>query len=221
MSWRLIGSTTVAVCALIVAVGVARAGEPGGSAKPTWETLVACLNAHGVQTPATNDPVQLKMWLGQHYDSDPAVKAALDACAAPTADEKGGEDSGPSPADLVTCLRSHGVQPPDTTDPPELKTWLGQNLKSDPALEAAMQACAPPGKKDTTSAPNLTQLKSCLVRAGIKVPDGVDLKVWLAGVVDQARVKQALRTCGVSVAKKVTSSKTAKKVTVKLVVAHR
>src|SRR5262249_47782081 len=134
---------------------------------------------------------------------------------------QGGEDSSPSLADLVTCLRSHGVQPPDTTDPATLKTWLGENLKSDPALEAAMQAWAAPGEKDTTDGPHPPQLKTCLVQAGIKVPDGVDLKAWLGGVVDQARVKQALRTCGVTVAKKVTSSKAAKKVTVKLVVAHR
>src|SRR5262245_10769370 len=185
MRWGLIGSTTVAVCALLVAVGVAQADEPGGSAKPTWEALVACLNAHGVQTPATNDPVQLKTWLGERSQSDPAVKAALEACA-PDATQEGDGDSGPSLTDLIACLRSQGLQPPDTTDPLTLKTWIGEHYKSDPAVEAALQACAPAGKKETTNAPRLTELETCLVQAGINDPDGVNLKEWLGRVVDQA-----------------------------------
>jgi len=215
----LIGSTTVAVCALLAAVAVAHAGEPGDNGQPTWETLVACLNAHGVQTPAITDPAQLKTWIGQRYDSDPAVRAALEACT-PDASKDDGGGSGPSLADLVSCLRSHGVQPPDTTDPLTLKTWLGQHFESDPAVEAALQACAPPAKKETTSAAGLTQLRACLVQAGINVPDGVNLKEWLGRVVGQAEVKQALRGCGVTVAKKRMRSKTGK-VTVRLVVARR
>jgi hypothetical protein len=214
----LIGSMTVAACACLVAVGAADAGDPGGNGKPTWEALVACLNSHGVQTPATSDPAELKAWIGEHYDSDPAVKAALEACA-PDASKDDGGDSGPSLADVVSCLRSHGAQPPDTSDPLTLKTWLGQH-ESDPAVESALQACAPSDKKDTASAPSLTQLKACLVRAGIDVPDDVDLKQWLGRVVDQARVKQALRGCGVTVARKRTHSKNGK-VTLRLVVARR
>jgi hypothetical protein len=58
------------------------------------------------------------------------------------------------------------------------------------------------------------------VQAGIGVPAGVNLKEWLGRVVDQARVKQALRTCGVTVVKKRTGSKTAK-VTFRRVVSHK
>jgi len=216
MRWRLIGSTTVAVCALLVAVGAAQAGEPGGT---TWETLVACLNAHGIQTPATNDPVQLKTWLGERSQADPGVDAALEAC---TPDATKGEGSGPSLVELVACLRSQGLQPPDTTDPQTLKTWLGEQSKSDPAVQAALKACAPPLKKETketTNQPSLTELEACLVQAGINVPDGVNLKEWLGRVVDQARVKQALQSCGVTMAKKRTSSKNVK-VMLRLV-AHR
>src|SRR5262249_46110701 len=116
MRWKSIGSTAVAVCALLVAVGVAQGDDPGGSGQPPWVTLVACLNAHGVQTPATNDPVQLKTWIGERLESDPAVKAALEACA-PDANKEGGGGSGPSVADLIARLRAHGGQPPHTTDP--------------------------------------------------------------------------------------------------------
>ena len=218
MRWKLIGSTAAAACALLVVVGVADGGEPGGS-KPTFDALVACLNAHGVQTPATSDPVQFKTWLGEHYQSDPAVKAAFEACQ-PDDAQGGGVGPAPSLTDLITCLRSHGAQPPDTTDPAVLKTWLGQRYQSDPAVEAALQACAPPEKKETTSTPSLTELRACLLQAGIGVPTGVNLKEWLGRVVDQTRVKQALRTCGVAVVKKRTSSKGAK-VTFRRVVFHR
>jgi hypothetical protein len=215
----LIGSTAVAAGALLVAVGVAEGGGPGGS-NPTLDTLIACLNAHGVQTPATSDPVQFKTWLGQHYQSDPAVEAAFEACRPDAADGGGGGGSAPSLTELTTCLRAHGVQPPDTTDPLVLKTWLGRRYQSDPAVEAALEACAPPEKKEATSAPSLAELRACLVRAGIGVPAGVDLKEWLGRAVDQRRVKQALRTCGVTVVKKRTSSKAAK-VTFRRVVFHR
>src|SRR5262245_55616481 len=218
MKWRLIGSMMVAACALLAAVGVAEAGEPGDNARPTWEKLIMCLNAHGVQPPATNDPVQLKTWFGERYESDPAVKAAFDACAPDAAERKGGAP-GPSLTELIACLRSHGVQAPDTTDPRALKTWLGERYKSDPAVEAALVACAPAGQKEKeTTNPSLTELRTCLVQAGINVSDDVDLKVWLGRVFDQARVKQALRTCGVTVAKKRTSSKKAKVTVVRLVV---
>src|SRR5262249_50708457 len=154
MRWKSIGSMTVAVCALLVAVGVAQGDEPGGNGQPPWVTLVACLNAHGVQTPTTNDPVQLKTWLGERLESDPAVKAALEACA-PDANKEGGGGAEPSVADLIACLRSHRVQPPDTTDPLTLKTWLGQHYESDPAVEAALRACNPPEQKQTGNAPSL------------------------------------------------------------------
>jgi len=222
MRWKLIASTTAAASALLVVVGVAAGGEPGGS-KPTLEALVACLNAHGIQAPATDDPVQFKTWLGERYQSDPAVKAAFEACEPDATGGSGGTPT--SVADLITCLRSHGVQPPDTTDPLVLKTWLGQNYRSDPAVEAALEACAPPDsapqeKKPTAGAPSVNELRACLGKAGIAVPVGVDLKEWLGRVVDQARVKQALRACGVAVVKKHTGSKAAK-VTFRRVVFHR
>jgi hypothetical protein len=224
----LIGSATVAVCALLVAGSVALADNPGGSDSPSFTALVACLNAHGVQTPATSDPAQFKMWLGQHSASDPSVAAALDACAPPDSNGNGG-DSGPSFSDLITCLQSHGAQPPATTDPMTLKQWLGQH-QSDPAVEAALQSCGagggPAGGKTGApgagGGPDPTQLRACLAQAGINVPDGANLKQWLGSVAGQAQVQQALRACGVTMARtKTRVGGKVVKVTLKLVAIHK
>jgi hypothetical protein len=175
------------------------------------------------------------MWLGQHSESDPAVNAALQACAPPDSYDKsgdsgakaGGGDSGPSFSDLITCLQSQGAQPPATTDPMTLKQWLGQH-ESDPAVEAALQACgvgAASGKKGPSGVaggPDPTQLRACLVQAGIDVPDGANLKQWLGSVAGQAQVQQALRACGVTIAKTRTRvGPNVVKVTLRLVAIHK
>jgi len=106
-----------------------RSGQPGdGNA-----ALISCLASHGVQVPS-NDPDAVKRWLGDH-ESDPAVQAALAACAPADA-------AGPTPAELAACLERHGVDVPSNAKeaPGALKEWLHGAIDQ-PSVKAALDAC--------------------------------------------------------------------------------
>jgi hypothetical protein len=105
---------------------------------------------------------------------------------------------------FVSCLSSHGVQVP-TDDPAKVKEWLADR-QSDPAVQAALQAC---GAADDTQGdgtepgPTPAELVACLEQHGVDVPSDVkeapdELKQWLVGVLDQPSVRAAVDACASS-----------------------
>jgi hypothetical protein len=132
-----------AITAIVVLSTGAFAGPSGRSDQPGdgIAGLISCLASHGVQVPS-DDPTAVKRWLGDHQ-SDPDVKAALDACA-PADDSSNEGVSGPTPAELVACLEQHGVDVPsdvkDATDPGAIKEWLHGAMQQ-PSVKAALDAC--------------------------------------------------------------------------------
>jgi len=149
-------AAAAAVAAIVVLTTGATAGTASHSDEPGdgFAAFIACLASHGVQVPS-DDPASVKPWLGDHQ-SDPAVKAALEACAGPAnpgaSKGAGGTEPGPTPAALVACLEQHGVDvPSDVKDAPDtLKPWLAGALQQ-PSVKAAVDACtggpAPDGTK--------------------------------------------------------------------------
>jgi hypothetical protein len=130
----------IAAAAAIAAIVVVTTGAFGGTAgkagrsdQPGDGGLVSCLASHGVQVPS-NDPVAVKRWLSDRQ-SDPAVQAALQACAGP-------QEPGPTPAELVACLERHGVDVPNDVkeNPDALKPWLVEAMQQ-PSVKAAVEAC--------------------------------------------------------------------------------
>jgi hypothetical protein len=111
----------------------ATAATAGRSDQPGDGGLGSCLASHGVQVPS-NDPVAVKRWLSDRQN-DPAVQAALQACAGP-------QEAGPTPAELVACLEQHGVDVPSDVkeNPDALKPWLVEAMQQ-PSVKAAVEAC--------------------------------------------------------------------------------
>jgi hypothetical protein len=109
------------------------AGTAGRSDQPGDGGIVSCLVSHGVQVPST-DPSAAKRWLSDRQN-DPAVQAALQACAGP-------QESGPTPAEVVACLEQHGVDVPSDVkaNPDTLKPWLHGAIDQ-PRVKAALDAC--------------------------------------------------------------------------------
>jgi hypothetical protein len=104
-------------------------------------------------------------------------------------------------AAFISCLASHGVQVP-SDDPVKVKQWLADR-QSDPAVQAALQAC---GAADDTQGdgtepgPTPAELVACLEQHGVDVPSDVKqnpdtLKQWLIGAMEQPGVKAALMEC--------------------------
>ncbi len=104
-------------------------------------------------------------------------------------------------AAFISCLASHGVQVP-SDDPVKVKQWLADR-QSDPAVQAALQAC---GAGDDTQGdgtepgPTPAELVACLERHDVDVPCDVKenpdaLKPWLVGVIDQPSVRAAVDDC--------------------------
>jgi anti-sigma factor RsiW len=117
----------------------------------------------------------------------------------------GPSDQPPDFAAFVSCLSAHRVQVP-SDDPAAVKPWLGDH-QSDPAVQGALQACAPAytagrGKPSggAEPAPTAGDLVACLEQHGVDVPSDVKqtpdaLKPWLAGAVQQPTVQAALDEC--------------------------
>jgi hypothetical protein len=129
-----------AIAAIVVVTTGAVAGTSGRSGQPGDgnATLISCLGSHGVQVPS-DDPAAVKRWLGDHQ-SDPAVQAALDACAPDWGSNTG--VSGPTPVELAACLEQHGVDvPSDAKEAPgALKQWLHGAIQQS-SVKAALDAC--------------------------------------------------------------------------------
>ena len=100
---------------------------------------------HGVQVPS-DDPAAVKPWLADHQ-SDPAVQAALEACAGPdntgAGKKAGGTEPGPTADALVACLERHGVDVPSDAKQTRgaLKPWLTGAMQQ-PTVKAALNECA-------------------------------------------------------------------------------
>jgi hypothetical protein len=125
--------SVLAATALAAAVAAAIT-LPAGADAPTRDepdaTFVDCLRAHGLGIPADARGDAIKTWIVAH-DSDPAVKRAVVPCKA----KAGGAAA---PADLIACLRDHGLNPPGAID--QLKPWILGQLDSATA-RAALRAC--------------------------------------------------------------------------------
>jgi hypothetical protein len=143
----------IAAAAAVAAIVVLTTGAFGGTSGPSGQPgddLTSCLASHGVQVPS-GDPLGVKQWLADHQ-SDPAVQAALQACATEGAGSKGkGTEPGPSTAALVACLERHGVDVPSPAKdtPGALKPWL-IGVMDQPGVKAALDDCTggpPPGRK--------------------------------------------------------------------------
>ena len=152
----LIAASVAAVAAIVLLTTGAFAGTAGRSDQPPddFAAFISCLASHGVHVPS-NDPAAVKPWLADHQ-SDPAVQAALEACAGPdttgAGKKPGGTEPGPTAADLVACLEQHGVDVPSDVkkSPDALKPWLSGVIEQ-PSVKSAVDACAggsaPSGKK--------------------------------------------------------------------------
>jgi hypothetical protein len=134
-------AAAAAVAAIVVLTTGAFAGTAGRSDQPGDgnAAFISCLASHGVQVP-NDDPGAVKRWLGDHQ-GDPAVQAALQACA-PADGGSNADVSGPTPAELAACLEQHGVDvPSDAKDAPgALKQWLHGAMQQ-PSVKAALDAC--------------------------------------------------------------------------------
>jgi hypothetical protein len=124
-----------------------------------------------------------------------------------------GEDSG-TPADkdaafaqLVACLRSHGLDGAPAS-PQTLKPWLVDDARDPAVVKAALQACEPPGSKakrddkrgvaGPDAGPDVQKLAACLRANGLDAPSDPDaLKRWLAQkeASDPAAVKRVVPNC--------------------------
>ena len=107
-----------------------------------------------------------------------------------------GRSDQPGDGSFVSCLASHGVQVP-SDDPGALKGWLAEH-SSDPAVQAALEACKP--ADGTAFGPSPAELAACLERHGVDVPADVtqapgDFKQWLAEAMKQPTVKAAVDEC--------------------------
>jgi hypothetical protein len=133
----LVIAAAAAAAAIVALTTGAFAGATSRSDPPGdgFAAFISCLASHGVQVPS-DDPAVVKRWLGDHQ-SDPAVQAALQACAPP-------DDTGTdlTPAELAACLEQHGVYVPSDAkqDPGALKQWLHEAMQQ-PSVRAALDDC--------------------------------------------------------------------------------
>ena len=130
-----------------------------------------------------------------------AVAAIVMLTTGAIAGTAGRSDQPPGFAAFLSCLASHGVQVP-SDHPVKVKEWLADR-QSDPAVQAALQAC---GAGDDTQGngtepgPTPAELVACLERHGVDVPSDVKrapdtLKRWLIGAMSQPGVKAAVDEC--------------------------
>jgi hypothetical protein len=172
-------AATAAAAAVAAAISIPASADRSGGEDAT--KLATCLHAHGATaTPSGEDPMALKQWVGATPD-DAAVKACVPGVVAPT--------------ELMSCLRAHGLNPPDNLF--DLKPWMARQAGTD-AGKAALSACGmdfnPPERT-----PAGKDLATCLRSHGADVPagaDGLALKSWISRHSGDANAMDALKLCG-------------------------
>jgi hypothetical protein len=141
-------AAALAAIAVVALPAIGRSGKSGTDKAPDVSDYAACLSAHGLPGAPTT-AAELKQWLAGRENQDPgAVRAATDACQASAPDAGA---SGPDPATMIACVRSHGFDAP--TDPADFKRWLGEqqpgrSKELDDALVACKISQAPQDKGD-------------------------------------------------------------------------
>jgi hypothetical protein len=142
----LIAAAAAAVAAIAV-VALPAIGDSGanGGGDDGVQAYAACLAAHGLPG-APTDGADLKPWLVRH-DAD-TVGAATAACE----DVAPGGAGAPRPdvAQMIACVRSHGVDAP--TSPADFKRWVAER-QSSKAVQDALIACKMAAAPDAKAGP--------------------------------------------------------------------
>jgi hypothetical protein len=164
--------------AMTIPAGADQTGESSADA-----AFVDCLRTHGADIPADTRGVAIKQWLIAH-EQDNGVNAALDACNAKT-DQA-------APEELVSCLRSHGLDVPSENG--ALKQWMSQH-RDDANAQDAFKACDfnPNPRDRAKTGPAPEDLAKCLRSNGADVPASLDasgLKQWIGAHLGSDAVKK-------------------------------
>jgi hypothetical protein len=172
----------LAATAVAAAVAAALTIPAGADESPDAAAtkIVTCLRAHGADIAADADPLAVKTWLASHSE-DAAVNACVPEASAP--------------ADLVACLRSHGLNPPSSLF--ELKPWMAQQNDTD-AGKAALRACGVDMNPPEQAPVDDQKFATCMRDNGADIPagaDGVALKTWIHDHSGDAKVMDALKAC--------------------------
>jgi hypothetical protein len=148
-------AAALAAIAVVALPAIGDSGTAGTDQSPDVSGYAACLSAHGLPG-APSTAAELKPWLAGKASQDPgAVQAATDACQSKAPDAGA---SGPDPATMIACVRSHGIDAP--ADPADFKRWLGEQQPGgrSKALDDALVACkieqGPQDKGDARSKPD-------------------------------------------------------------------
>lgn len=172
-------AATAVAAAVAAALSISAGADPSAGDGAT--KLATCLHARGATgAPSGADALALKQWLAAHADN-----AAVTACNPRSA----------APTELVSCLRAHGLNPPDNLF--QLKPWMARQAGTD-AGKATLNACGldfKPGQRAATG----KDLSACMRSNGAEVPagaDGLALKTWVHDHSSDAKVMEALKLCG-------------------------
>jgi hypothetical protein len=140
-------AAAIAAIAVVALPAIGDSGTKGSDDNPDASGFAACLATHGLPG-APAGGLELKQWLGSRENQhSPVAQAAIEACQR-SADGTG--EAGPDVAQMIACVRSHGVDAP--TAPEDFKPWLGEQEKAgvSKALDSVLRACklavAPPDK---------------------------------------------------------------------------
>jgi hypothetical protein len=170
-------AATAVAAAVAAALSISAGADPSAGDQAT--KLANCLHAHGAaDAPSGADPLALKQWVAANADN-PAVAAC--------------NPGSRGPAELVSCLRAHGLNPPANLD--QLKPWMVRQAGTD-AGKAALHAC---GVDVGAPQKPVKDMAACLRSNGAGVPagaDGLALKTWIREHSGDPTVLDALKRCG-------------------------
>jgi hypothetical protein len=174
-------AATAAAAAVAAAITLPAGADPS-TGDDADAAFVSCLRAHGAAISADTRGVAIKQWLIAH-EQDAGVQDALDACNVKS--DKG------APEQLVSCLRSHGLDVP--SDNGALKRWIFEH-RDDAGAQDAFKACDfnPMPRDEAKAGPSPKDIVTCLRAKGADVPadaDGIALKTWIGQHADADAVK--------------------------------
>jgi len=173
-------AATAVAAAVAAALSIPAGADRGAGDDAT--KLATCLHARGAAgAPSGADALALKQWLATHASSA-AVKACVPEAAAPT--------------ELVSCLRAHGLNPPDNLF--QLKPWMARQAGTD-AGKAALNTCGVDFNPPQRTATSDKDLAACLRSHGADAPvgtDGLAVKTWIRDHSGESKLMDALKLCG-------------------------